>query len=199
MKVSINLSKDDGIEDGVKGGIQISKILRDNGVEKKLNGRKIEFDADDELLRKLLDATEMFNGVTLSTANYNSLLVGWNNQVLHSDVVFDGGNSTYTTGSAADTARANMVDLVANGGDHWTITVGGSVANDPPTLTDVGVSVAYLAGDTSVILDSSITVGDGDYGKIIGKGGRNISAIRTIIFAINAKQGGKRARLDVID
>jgi predicted RNA-binding protein YlqC (UPF0109 family) len=42
-------------------------------------------------------------------------------------------------------------------------------------------------------------VGEGDYGKIIGKSGRNISAIRTIVFAINAKQCGKRARLDVID
>ena len=44
-----------------------------------------------------------------------------------------------------------------------------------------------------------LTVGDGDYGKVIGKGGRNISALRTIVFAVNAKQGGKRARLDVID
>ena len=44
-----------------------------------------------------------------------------------------------------------------------------------------------------------LTVGDGDYGKVIGKQGRNISALRTIVFAVNAKQGGKRARLDVID
>ena len=44
-----------------------------------------------------------------------------------------------------------------------------------------------------------LTVGEGDYGKVIGKNGRNISAIRTLVFAINAKEGGKRARLDVID
>ena len=44
-----------------------------------------------------------------------------------------------------------------------------------------------------------LTVGDGDYGKVIGKQGRNISALRTIVFAVNAKEGGKRARLDVID
>ena len=44
-----------------------------------------------------------------------------------------------------------------------------------------------------------LTVGDGDYGKVFGKGGRNISALRTIVFAVNAKEGGKRARLDVID
>ncbi|MEC7745814.1 MAG: KH domain-containing protein [Candidatus Neomarinimicrobiota bacterium] len=34
---------------------------------------------------------------------------------------------------------------------------------------------------------------------MIGKQGRNISALRTLVFAINAKEGGKRARLDVID
>lgn len=44
-----------------------------------------------------------------------------------------------------------------------------------------------------------LVVGDGDYGKVIGKGGKNISALRSLVFAINAKQGGKRARLDVID
>lgn len=44
-----------------------------------------------------------------------------------------------------------------------------------------------------------LTVGEGDYGKVIGKRGRNISALRTLVFAINAKQGGKRARLDVVD
>ena len=41
--------------------------------------------------------------------------------------------------------------------------------------------------------------GDGDYGKVIGKRGRNVSAIRTILFAINAKEGGKRARLELMD
>ena len=40
-----------------------------------------------------------------------------------------------------------------------------------------------------------LTVGEGDYGKVIGKSGRNISAIRTLVFAINAKEGGKRACL----
>ena len=59
------------------------------------------------------------------------------------------------------------------------------------------VNVADVETEQRIIYE--LTVGDGDYGKIIGKGGRNISAIRTIIFAINAKQGGKRARLDVID
>ena len=34
---------------------------------------------------------------------------------------------------------------------------------------------------------------------MIGKRGRNISAIRTLLFAVNAKEGGKRAQLEVID
>ena len=59
------------------------------------------------------------------------------------------------------------------------------------------VNVADVETEQRIIYE--LTVGDGDYRKIIGKGGRNISAIRTIVFAINAKQGGKRARRDVID
>jgi len=53
--------------------------------------------------------------------------------------------------------------------------------------------------ETEQRLIFELTVGEGDYGKVIGKQGRNISALRTLVFAINAKEGGKRARLDVID
>ena len=59
------------------------------------------------------------------------------------------------------------------------------------------VNVEAVESDQTIIYE--LTVGDGDYGKVIGKRGRNISAIRTILFAINAKEGGKRARLEVID
>ena len=53
--------------------------------------------------------------------------------------------------------------------------------------------------ETEQRLIYELTVGEGEYGKVIGKQGRNISALRTLVFAINAKEGGKRARLDVID
>ena len=53
--------------------------------------------------------------------------------------------------------------------------------------------------ETEQRLIYELTLGEGDYGKVIGKQGRNISALRTLVFAINAKEGGKRARLDVID
>jgi len=59
------------------------------------------------------------------------------------------------------------------------------------------VQIHKVETEQSIIFE--LTVGEGDYGKVIGKKGRNISAIRTILFAINAKEGGKRARLEVID
>ena len=59
------------------------------------------------------------------------------------------------------------------------------------------VKVNIVETEQRVIYE--LPVGDGDYGKVIGKQGRNISALRTLIFAINAKEGGRRARLDVID
>ena len=59
------------------------------------------------------------------------------------------------------------------------------------------VNVQAVESDQTIIYE--LTVGHGDYGKVIGKKGRNVSALRTILFAINAKEGGKRARLEVID
>ena len=39
---------------------------------------------------------DMFNGVTLSVSNYDSLLIGWNNlSSLQNGVTFNGGNSKY--------------------------------------------------------------------------------------------------------
>jgi len=65
----------------------------------------------------LTDAGNMFLGISLSTANYDALLIGWSEQELKSNVTFDGGNSTYCFGGDA---RQNMID-----NDHWEITDGG--------------------------------------------------------------------------
>jgi predicted RNA-binding protein YlqC (UPF0109 family) len=59
------------------------------------------------------------------------------------------------------------------------------------------INIDIVETDQRLIYE--LKVGDGDYGKVIGKNGRNISALRTLVFAINAKEGGKRARLDVVD
>ena len=44
-----------------------------------------------------------------------------------------------------------------------------------------------------------LRLGDGDLGKVIGKKGKNIGAIRTIISAATAKEGGKRSIIEIIE
>jgi hypothetical protein len=66
----------------------------------------------------LTSAQNMFLGTTLSTSNYNSLLVGWEGQTEPAGITFHGGGSKYSAGAPA-TARAA---LVSNG---WSITDGG--------------------------------------------------------------------------
>ncbi len=67
------------------------------------------------------DMTDMFKFVTLSTANYDSLLIGWNSLSLQSNVTFSGGNSAYCTGQAA---RSNMISSLG-----WNITDGGRLCD----------------------------------------------------------------------
>jgi hypothetical protein len=62
-------------------------------------------------------ATNMLNGATLSTANYDALLISWGAQAVKPNVTFHGGNATYT--SAGEVGRDA---LLAEG---WTITDGG--------------------------------------------------------------------------
>ena len=76
----------------------------------------------------LTNAGYMFENVTLSTANYDALLIGWDAQTLQSGVPFDGGNSTYCLG---ETARANMIST-----DIWTITDAGKDCPPPVFLFD---------------------------------------------------------------
>jgi hypothetical protein len=59
----------------------------------------------------------MFTNVTLSTANYNALLVGWEGQVVQNSVNFNGGNSLAT--GAGATARTNL-----ESNSFWVITDG---------------------------------------------------------------------------
>ncbi|MFW9963828.1 MAG: BspA family leucine-rich repeat surface protein, partial [Candidatus Sifarchaeia archaeon] len=51
----------------------------------------------------------MFHGVTLSTANYDSLLLGWASLTLQHGVGFHGGGSKYSAGAAA-AARQYIID-----------------------------------------------------------------------------------------
>ena len=67
------------------------------------------------------DMSYMFNGVTLSTSNYDSLLLGWSQLTLQDGVSFHGGNSKYNAGAAA-TARQSIIDNF-----NWVITDGGQI------------------------------------------------------------------------
>jgi len=65
-------------------------------------------------------ATNFLLGVTMSTANYDALLIGWEAQAVNNSVTFHGGGSKFSAGAAA-TARAALIS------DHsWTITDGGA-------------------------------------------------------------------------
>jgi len=59
------------------------------------------------------------------------------------------------------------------------------------------VKVTLVEGDSTEIYE--LTVGDGDLGKVIGKKGRNVGAIRTLLSAATAKKGGKRSILEIIE
>ena len=121
------------------------------------------------------EAVNMFHLVTLSTANYDSLLIGWNAQALNPNVRFSGGNSTYCLGEAA---RTNMI-----ASDGWTITDAGlgcpqaaptdiaidgantdSVNENSPVGTNIGVltTVDPDAGDTHTYTLACATAGADD-------------------------------------
>ena len=59
------------------------------------------------------------------------------------------------------------------------------------------VSIDVTESENTQIYE--LHVGDGDVGKVIGKQGKNISAIRTLLSAATAKEGGKRAILEIIE
>ena len=71
-------------------------------------------------INQVNDFTNFMVAVTLSTANYDSTLIGWANQIpLSYNGILNFGNSTYTLGSAAATSRAALssdVGEISDGG-----------------------------------------------------------------------------------
>ena len=87
------------------------------------------------------EMNSMFRDVTLSTANYDSLLQGWSTLTLQSGVTFHGGSSQYCAG----TAGRNI--LIASGGNNWTITSDGgrtSSCSAVATLSALSLSTGSL-------------------------------------------------------
>jgi hypothetical protein len=59
------------------------------------------------------------------------------------------------------------------------------------------VKVVQVDSEKTVILELSVK--EGDLGKVIGKKGRTARALRTLLTAAAAKQGQKRALLEIIE
>ena len=67
------------------------------------------------------------------------------------------------------------------------------------TIVDKPDEVKVEVNESENTIVYELSVGDGDLGKVIGKKGRNVNAIRTLLSASNAKEGGKRAILEIIE
>ena len=73
-------------------------------------------------------------------------------------------------------------------------------------LVDIVKSIVDKPDEVSIEINESentliyeLRVGDGDVGKVIGKHGKNVGSIRTLLSAATAKEGGKRAILEIIE
>jgi len=60
--------------------------------------------------------------VTLSTVNYDALLIGWEAQAPTTGHSISFGYSKYTLGSTAEAARTSLISTYG-----WTITDGGGI------------------------------------------------------------------------
>ena len=81
------------------------------------------FDQDISLwpIFRVSDMTGMFGGISLSTPNYDALLISWAAQNARNEVPFSGGNSRYSPGRAGDARRRLMNER------RWRITDGGEI------------------------------------------------------------------------
>jgi len=58
------------------------------------------------------------------------------------------------------------------------------------------VDVKEIEGGNTIIYE--LKVGSGDMGKIVGRGGKTVNAIRTIVTGASMKKG-KRAILEIVE
>lgn len=104
-------------------------------------------------------AYQMFLDVTLSTINYDSLLIGWESQILNTNVNFHGGNSKYCAGA---NARANMVS-----NNNWNVTDGGPAFAVVDKLSNQTVADSFTF---PVITGTNLTGNEKYYTDTNGKG-----------------------------
>ncbi len=66
------------------------------------------------------NVTNFLIGVTLPTSRYDNLLINYEAQAPNTGLNFNGGNSKYTAGGAAEAARTNLINTY-----NWIISDGG--------------------------------------------------------------------------
>jgi surface protein len=93
------------------------------------------------------NATSMLYSMTLSTANYDSLLIGWGAQNLQSGVTFSGGGSEYCQG---DTSRNYMTNTMG-----WTITDGGQDCSGDEFVTTWKTDNSGTSGTTEITIPTT--------------------------------------------
>jgi len=145
--------------------------------------------------------TDMFLAVTLSTSNYEGLLISWANQNINNALSFNGGLSKYCS-QAARTARNSLVQ-----GDGLSITDGGLCdegyfittwkTDNPGTSSNTSITIpteatatyAYQVdwngdGDFNDVDEGTIQTGDAthDYGTIQSSQTINIKGLFPQIF-----------------
>jgi hypothetical protein len=75
-------------------------------------------------VRNVTDGTEfMLNGPTMTTEQYDALLIAWSQLPVQPGVTWHFGSAQYTSGGAAEAAR----DILTGAPNNWIITDGGSV------------------------------------------------------------------------
>ncbi|WP_456440264.1 BspA family leucine-rich repeat surface protein [Psychroserpens sp.] len=114
------------------------------------------------------DMSTMFGNSSLSTSNYESILISWNNLILQNGVNFDAGVSKYCS-VAATAARANMI-----ASDSWSITDGGL---NPPIATCISTpfTLTLNASGNAILLENDIDNGS----TICGDGPLGLSLSQT--------------------
>ena len=85
----------------------------------------------------VVNMNRMFHGVTLSTQNYEHLLLGWSKLTLQKGVTFDAGNSKYTIAN-----WFSRQAIVTN--FDWTIIDGGMENFQEIVLLLIGIGLIIL-------------------------------------------------------
>jgi len=107
-------------------------------------------------ISNVTDMSYLFNGVTLSTVNYEALLIGWAEQNPPSGLRFDGGNSTYRTEAGTHKETILISEL------GWVITDGGLVGNTIPTGAAATITIPEDSSYRFSVADFPLTDIDGD-------------------------------------